>query len=57
MVSMAGSIVPEMDRTKVITYSMVIFLRCPELAINIENFKMIVHVYCLIEVNAFGISD
>ena len=57
MVSNAATILPEADRTKVVTYAMVVFLRCPELAINIENFKMIVHVYCRLEVNAFGISD
>jgi len=57
MVSMASKVVLEVDKTKVVTYAMVVFLRCPELAINIENFKMIVHVYSLLEVNAFGISD
>lgn len=57
MTSMAGRIVQEIDRTKVVTYAMVVFLRCPELAVNVENFTLIVHVYCLLEVNAFGISD
>ena len=57
MTSMAERIVQEVDRTKVVTYAMVVFLRCPELEVNVENFTMIVHVFCLLEVNAFGISD
>ena len=48
MVSMASKIVLEVDRTKLATYAMVCFLFCPELVINIENFKMIVHVYSLL---------
>ena len=36
---------------------MIVFLKCPSLEINIENFKMIVHLYCILEVNAFGICD
>ena len=54
---MAKEIISEVDRTKVVTYAMVVFLKCPELEINMDNFKMILHVYCLLEVNAFGISD
>ena len=57
MTSMAEHIVQEVDRTKVVTYAMVVFLRCPELEVNVENFTMIVHAFCLLEVNAFGISD
>ena len=57
MTSMASQIVVEADRTKVVTYAMVVFLRCPGLEVNIQNFMLIVHVYCLLEVNAFGISD
>ena len=57
MTSMAERIVQEVDRTKLVTYAMVVFLRCPELAVNVENFTTIVHVFCLLEVNAFGISD
>jgi len=57
MVSMASKVVLEVDKTKVVTYAMVVFLFCPNLAVNIENFTMIVHVYSLLEVNAFGISD
>ena len=57
MVSMAATIVTDIDRSKVVTYAMYVFLRCPELQVNIENFKMIVHVFCLLELNAFGISD
>ena len=54
---MAGQIVQEIDRTKLVTYAMIVFLRCPELEVNVENFTLITHVYCLLEVNAFGISD
>lgn len=57
MTTMAQQIIQEADRTKVVTYAMVVFLRCPTLEVNIENFKLIIHVYCLLEVNAFGISD
>lgn len=57
MTSMAEKVIMESDRTKIVTYAMVVFLRCPELAVSIENFTLIVHVYCLLEVNAFGISD
>ena len=57
MTSMAGQIVQEIDRTKLVTYAMIVFLRCPELEVNVENFTLITHVYCLLEVNAFGISD
>ena len=57
MTTMASQIVLDTDRTKIVTYAMVVFLRCPQLAVTIENFRLIVHVYCLLEVNAFGISD
>ena len=57
MTSMASQVVLEADRTKIATYAMVVFLRCPSLEVNIENFKLIAHVYSLLEVNAFGISD
>ena len=36
---------------------MIVFLRCPALSVTIENFKMIMHVYSLLEVNSFGVSD
>jgi hypothetical protein len=35
---------------------MIVFLRCPALSVNIENFKLIMHVLALLEVNAFGVS-
>jgi len=57
MTSMASQVVLETDRTKMATYAMVVFLRCPSLAVTIENFKLIAHVFSLLEVNAFGISD
>ena len=57
MTTMASQVVLEADRTKIATYAMVVFLRCPSLVVNSENFKLIAHVYSLLEVNAFGISD
>jgi hypothetical protein len=30
------------------------FFQCPSLAVNIENFKMIVHLHCISGVNGFG---
>ena len=54
---MAERVVRDVDRTKLVTYAMIVFLRCPELEINVENLTLIVHVFCLLEVNAFGISD
>ena len=36
---------------------MFVFLRCPQLNVTIENFKLILHVFSLLEVNCFGVSD
>lgn len=57
MVSMASQVVQYTDKSKLATYAMIVFLRCPQLAINLENFKIIMHVFSLLEVNAFGVSD
>ena len=57
MTSMAKSIINDIDKTKISSYAMLVFLKCPQLEINMQNFKLIVHLYCIIEVNAFGISD
>ena len=54
---MASKVVEEVDKTKISTYAMIVFLKCPQLEINMDNFKMIVHLYCILEVNAFGICD
>ena len=45
------------DKSKLATYAMIVFLRCPALSVNIENFKLILHVYSLLEVNSFGVSN
>ena len=57
MTSMAANIAIEIDHSKLTTYAMVVFLRCPDLDINIDNVKLILHVFSILEVNAFGISD
>ena len=57
MTSMASQVVLEVDRAKISSYAMIVFLRCPQLAINIENFKMIVHIFGILDTNAFGTSD
>lgn len=48
MVSMASQQIPFTDKSKLATYAMITFLRCPQLAISIENFRLIMHVYCLL---------
>ena len=57
MTSMASNVAIEIDKNKLQTYAMLVFLRCPTLDINITNVKLILHVFCILEVNAFGISD
>ena len=54
---MAANLAIEIDHNKLTTYAMVVFLRCPDLEINIENVKLILHIFSILEVNAFGISD
>lgn len=56
MVSMASQVVAFTDKVKLVTYAMVCFLRLPQLSISIENFKLILHVYSILEVNSFGIN-
>ena len=38
------------------TYAIICFLKLPELQITIENFRLIIHVYSILEVNSFGVS-
>lgn len=57
MTSMAANIAIEMDDNKLTTYCMLVFLRCPDMNVNIDNVKLILHVFSILEVNAFGISD
>lgn len=57
MISMASQVVAFADKSKVATYAMIVFLRCPQLNVTIENFKLILHVFSLLEVNCFGVSD
>ena len=57
MTSMASNIAIEIEHSKLATYAMVVFLRCPQLDINIDNVKLIIHIFSILEVNAFGISD
>jgi len=57
MTSMASKGMLTADRTKVVSYAMIVFLFCPTLDVNIDNFKLIVHVYFVLTVNPFGISD
>jgi len=56
MVTMASQILHFTDKSKLATYAMIVFLRCPALSVCIENFKLIMHVYSLLEVNAFGVA-
>jgi len=37
-------------------YALIVFLRNP-LSVNIENFKMVTHLYFLTLCNGFGIAD
>ena len=53
---MASQIIHGVDKSKLATYAMIVFLRCPQLSVSIDNFTMLMHVYCLLEVNAFGVS-
>jgi len=57
MISEADKVIKTVDQTKLITYAMIVFIRCPVLEINLDNFKLICHLYCLLEVNAFGIAE
>ena len=57
MVTMASQVIHFTDKSKLATYAMIVFLRCPSLSVNIENFKLILHVYSLLEVNSFGVSN
>lgn len=57
MISNASQQIPATDKSKLATYSMIAFLRCPQLEVSIENFRLIMHVYCLLQINAFGISE
>jgi hypothetical protein len=57
MVSNASQLVFGVDNSKMATYAMITFLRCPELAVSMDNFRLIIHVFCILEVNAFGISE
>ena len=57
MTSMASNVAIEIEKSKLTTYAMVVFLRCPDLDINIEDVKLILHIFSILEVNAFGISD
>ena len=57
MISMASQVIAFADKSKVATYAMIVFLRCPALSVTFENFKLIMHVYSLLEVNSFGVSD
>lgn len=36
---------------------MIVFLRCPSLSVDIVNFKLILHVFSLLEVNSFGVAN
>jgi hypothetical protein len=36
---------------------MVVYLRTPELEINIETFKLILHLHYILICNGFGIAD
>ena len=54
---MASNVAIEIEQSKLTTYAMVVFLKCPDLEINMENIKLILHVFSILEVNAFGISD
>ena len=56
MVTMASQIIHFTDKSKLATYAMIVFLRCNALSVSIENFKLIMHVYSLLEVNAFGVA-
>ena len=56
MVTMASQTVHFTDKSKLATYAMICMLRCPELSCSIESFKTVMHVYSLLEVNAFGVS-
>jgi hypothetical protein len=57
MVSNASAVVADTDKNKMATYAMVCFLKLPEMPITIENFRLIIHVYSLLEVNSFGLSE
>ena len=56
MVSNASTVVLHTERDKLMTYAFVCFLKLPALAVTVENFRLIVHVYSLLEVNSFGVS-
>lgn len=38
-------------------YAMIVFLRTPELAPCLDNFKLIAHLYYISICNGFGIAD
>ena len=47
----------ESKREEVMNYAMVVFLKIPSLDINLNNFKMIVHLHFISLCNGFGIAD
>ena len=58
MVSNANhGITTEDKKEELINYALICFLRVPELEVNIENFKMVIHVYFISICNGFGIAD
>jgi SET and MYND domain-containing protein len=56
MVSMASQTVHTTDKSKLATYAMICMLRCPEMAVDIQSFRLIIHLYSLLDVNGFGVS-
>lgn len=58
MISNADKIVKSEEKLEeIINYSMVVFLRIPDLEISLETFKLIVHVHFALLCNGFGIAD
>lgn len=47
----------EEKKEDLINYALIVFLRVPELEVNLENFKLITHVYFISLCNGFGIAD